>query len=207
MDTPEPCIHPTPLRVGSFVGVREGDTGTMAYVDGFEHDIFVSYARVNDLAVSETDEGWVTAFLKYFEKELAERVGRMGIVKIWRDVRRIEGNDLFDRTIEDAINASAVFVALTSNGYLESKYCLKELAFFHRKASNEPLGLAIDDKLRILNVGLNNVPQDRWPEEFGRTSGFILNDAEGDSFGQPSEPGGHCSSNSSGRWPMRSTIS
>lgn len=162
----------------------------MAYINGFEHDLFISYARVNDLAVSETEEGWVTAFLKYLEKELAERVGRIGVVKIWRDTRRIEGNQLFDQTIAGGIDEAAVFLALTSKGYLASDYCLQEIAHFHQKATDEPLGLAVGDRVRIANVLINNIARETWPTEFGRTSGFVFHDAErDDQFGEPSEPG------------------
>ena len=130
----------------------------------------------------------MTSFLKYLEKELAVRVGRIGLVKIWRDLRRIDGIQLFDQTIEDGINASAVFLALTSNGYLASDYCRKELTHFHRKASAEHL--AVGNRVRIANVLLNNVPREKWPEEFGRTGGFTFHDAEhDDQFGEPSEPG------------------
>ena len=160
----------------------------IAYVDGFEHDIFISYVRVNDLPDPGTGEGWVTSFLKYLEKELAERVGRIGLVRIWRDLRRIDGIQLFDQTIEEGINTSAVFLALTSNGYLASDYCRKELTHFHRKASAERL--TVGNRVRIANVLLNNVPREKWPEEFGRTSGFTFHDAEhDDQFGEPSEPG------------------
>ena len=31
----------------------------MAYIDGFEHDIFISYAHVDDLTASEDEEGWL----------------------------------------------------------------------------------------------------------------------------------------------------
>jgi len=54
----------------------------MAYVDGFEHDIFLSYARVDDQTASDAGAGWVTAFEKRLQVALDRRVGRIGVVKI-----------------------------------------------------------------------------------------------------------------------------
>jgi hypothetical protein len=159
----------------------------MGYLPGFQHDIFISYAHVDNAAVDET-AGWVTQFREHLDVQLSKRVGRMGAVKIWQDPT-LEGSQLFDKTIEDAVNGAALFIALTSSGYLASDYCQQEVRWFHRKASNEPSGLAVGDRLRLFNVLLNNVPFSEWPEQFGRTSGFPFHDAESpDEFGYPSDP-------------------
>ena len=161
----------------------------MAYVDGFRHDVFLSYARVDDQAAAG-ERGWVSAFEEHLRIALDRQAGRIGSVKIWRDVGGIDGNQLFDRTITDALDASAVLVALTSRGYLASDYCRKEVAHFHRQAEEDRHGLAIDDRLRIFNVLLTNVDSESWPSEFERTGGFVLHDAKReDDTGQPSEPG------------------
>ncbi|MCP3957956.1 MAG: toll/interleukin-1 receptor domain-containing protein [bacterium] len=161
----------------------------MAYVDGFEHDIFLSYARVDDQTATAGERGWVSAFEEHLRVALDRRAGRIGKVKVWRDLGGIDGNQLFDRTIEEALDASAVFVALTSRGYLESEYCRQELGHFHRRAGGDRFGLAVGDRLRIVNVQLTDVPRDEWPEEFGRTSGFDAHDAEDNGRpGEPSEP-------------------
>ena len=73
----------------------------MAHVDGFEHDIFISYAHVDDSSVA--GEGWVTAFAKRLQLALERRIGRLNSVNIWRDKRRLEGNHVFDNVIEDVI--------------------------------------------------------------------------------------------------------
>jgi len=159
----------------------------MGYLPGFQQDIFISYAHVDNAAVDEA-VGWVTQFREHLDVQLSKRVGRMGAVKIWQDPT-LEGSQLFDKTINDALNGAALFIALTSSGYLASDYCQQELRWFHQKASQEPSGLAVGDRLRIFNVLLNNVPFDDWPAEFGRTSGFAFHDAESpDDFGYPEDP-------------------
>jgi hypothetical protein len=159
----------------------------MGYLPGFQHDIFISYAHVDD-ASADAAAGWVTQFREHLDVQLSKRVGRMGAVKIWQDPT-LEGGQLFDKTITDAISGAALFVALTSSGYLASEYCRQELRWFHEKAGREPAGLAIGDRLRVFNVLLNNVPFGEWPAEFGRTSGFAFHDAESpDDFGYPADP-------------------
>ncbi|MFP3656698.1 hypothetical protein, partial [Burkholderia sp. SIMBA_052] len=62
----------------------------MAFVPAFEHDIFISYGRVDDLGA----EKWVTNFHGALELALAQRHGRVGGVKLWRDTRDLDPNQL-----------------------------------------------------------------------------------------------------------------
>ena len=73
---------------------------------------------------------------------------------------------------------SAIFVALTSTGYLRSDYCQRELQGFFRKAQQEATGLAVGDHYRIFNVLLSNLQPADWPREFARAAGFPFHDAE-----------------------------
>ncbi len=159
----------------------------MAFLPGFEHDVFISYAHVDNLSAT-TEQPWVEQFHKQLEIALARRIGRMGVVKIWRD-KRLEGDQLFDQTIKDAIDQSAILVALTSNGYLASDYAQQELQWFHKKAGVEPHSLQIGDRSRIYNILLNNIPHDHWPGEYGRITGYPFHDAEEEDVpGQPTDP-------------------
>lgn len=164
----------------------------MAYVDGFEHDIFISYAHVDDETASEAEKGWVTKF--YNELRVALRKHVHKDVDIWRDERRLDGSVVFDKKIRDALKSSAIFVALTSRGYLGSDYCKKELALFHEEATaDKQYGLIVGDRRRIVNVLLTNIRYSNWPEEFGteegdRTSGFPFHDAEPDARNETSFP-------------------
>jgi hypothetical protein len=159
----------------------------MGYLPGYQHDIFISYAHVDNVAANE-EAGWVTRFREHLDVQLSKRIGRIGAVKIWQDPA-LEGSQLSDKTIEDAINSSALFIALTSSGYLASEYCQQEVRWFHRKAGGESPGLVVGDRSRFFNVLLNNVPFNEWPIEFGRTSGFPFHDADSsDDFGYPSDP-------------------
>jgi TIR domain len=125
----------------------------------------------------DPSRGWVAQFHRHLEVALSKKVGRLDVVKIWRDVREISGNQLFDRTIQDAVQGSALFIALSSRGYVESDYCRQELQSFARKAQQEAIGLAVGDEYRIFNVLLNNIPPSARPPEYGRATGFPFHDA------------------------------
>src|SRR5262245_24739878 len=111
----------------------------MSFLAGFDNDIFISYSHVDNLG-----DRWVERFHGELEIALARRIGQLGVVNIWRDAR-LEGNQLFDETIKNAVHKTAVFLAITSNGYLASNYCLQELAWFSQKAAADAVGPHIGD--------------------------------------------------------------
>ena len=161
----------------------------MSWVPGFDNDVFLSYAEVDEATADHTlERGWVTQFHRHLEIALSRRAGRLGAVSVWRDSRALSGNDLFDQVIEEAIKKSAVFVALVSTGYLVSEYCSKELRTFFAKAQTDG-GLVVGDRYRIFNVLLGDISSSKWLPEFGRTAGFTFHDAEKDLGGaEPTDP-------------------
>ncbi len=173
-------------------GADDGTAGAvrsseMAYVDGFKHDVFLSYAPVDDQTASAGEPGWVSAFERHLRIELDQLAGHRGAVKIWQR-NRIDGAEDVRRVTRKAARASAVFVALSSNGYLTDKSCRDELAWFQRAASADRFGLAVGDRLRIANVLLTNVDRRDLPSDFGGAAGFDFHDAEReDQIGRRSE--------------------
>ena len=158
-----------------------------AYVPGFKHDIFISYAHVDNLP-SQGGARWVDQFHRAFENKLATRVGRLGSVRIWRDPA-LDGSQVFDQALRNRIQSAAVFLALTSNGYLESDYCVKELHWFHQTAQQSRDGLQIGERRRLLNALLTNLHHTKWPEEFRGTTGFPFHDAAvEDQIAEPTKP-------------------
>ena len=57
----------------------------MSYVPGNAHDIFVSYAHVDDLTDREDEDGWVTALVKKLKNRLAQLLGRQDNFSLWYD--------------------------------------------------------------------------------------------------------------------------
>jgi len=155
----------------------------------FQHDIFLSYAWVNNRKRANEQSGWVDDFQEDLIIELAQHIGRTDRLKVWRDKRNLDGNQKVDEEIQNRINASALFLCLTSNAYLNPEsYCLKELAWFYKRANAD--GYKLGTRVRIFNVLLNNVKN--WPKEISG-SGYTFHDGteEGD-FGNTlrrSDPG------------------
>ena len=162
----------------------------MAYTDGYDYDIFISYSH-NDDSAPEGRTGWVTAFHDYLKDWLIKKRGLKGL-EIWFDTR-LSGNTLFDQAIEDRISRSALFFVLHSHNYQKSDYCRKELEWFFQYNQRRPEGLAVGDNSRLFNILINNIPHTDWPraltEAGGPSIGFVLHDADDeDSFGYPTDP-------------------
>jgi hypothetical protein len=132
---------------------------------------------VDDLTTPGEAKGWITTFEEFLAVLLSKKVGRIGSVKIWRDPT-LDGSQLFDETIQNRIKRSALFLSFTSTGYLESEYCQQELQWFHQNAKCDRVGVSIGDRMRVLNVLLNNIPHKSWPEYYGKTSGYDFFKAE-----------------------------
>ena len=150
----------------------------MAQSPGYDHDIFISYAH-NDNYGFGGGPGWVDVFEDWLFNWLNKRRG-LGDLRIWRDKKRMQGNTVFDDAIQNALDSSAIFLALTSRNYLQSDYCRKELQRFHQYQGRQSGGLRVSDSSRLFNILLHNIPYQNWPAEFQGTSGFPMNDAVSD---------------------------
>jgi hypothetical protein len=160
----------------------------MPFIPGFEYDIFISYAHVDNTTLSGQPDGWIEQFYKNLQLMLAKRIGRMDIIKIWWDKKRLDGNVLFDQSIEEGIKKSAIFICLNSPGYAASAYCRQELELFYNKAQQEKAGLKIAGNSRIIQVLLNNIHSEEWPPELSQQSVFQFNDAkETEDFGETTD--------------------
>jgi hypothetical protein len=131
----------------------------MTYVPGYEFDVFVSYAHVDNEAVEPAEHGWVDALHRVLHTTLAQRIGRKEAFSIWRDSQDLRGNQDISRHIPDQVKNSAIFLAILSRGYVESKYCLKELKTF---VNNVKTGEA----QRLFVVHTAPIDEHKIPEEF-----------------------------------------
>lgn len=158
----------------------------MAYVHGYDYDIFISYTHDDNYAFGD-EPGWIDQFHEWLEAWLVRRRG-LSDLAIWRD-RELAGNTEFNVAIENKIRSSALFFVLHSRNYPKSEYCRKELEWFHQYASSRPGGLMVGERLCVFNVLLNNMPYREWPKALGETSGFPMHDAkEDDQLGEFTSP-------------------
>ena len=109
----------------------------MVFVPGYEHDVFVSYAHVNDLPpraqpqfATEPGPGWVAMLVWHLTSELAQKIGRLEAFHIWFDQKDLRGNYHLTDEIADELKRSATLVAVRSPGYLASVWCKDETRLF-----------------------------------------------------------------------------
>jgi hypothetical protein len=162
----------------------------MGYINGYEHDIFISYSHLDNQKFFDQQTGWIESFCSELNKLISQRIGKPDAVKIWWDNKKLDGTVVFDDSIADALKRSALLLCLTSSAYLQSAYCQKELDLFCTKAQEESVGLKVGNRSRVINVLLNNIPYTQWPHGLNGTTGFVFNDAKSkEDIGDPFEVG------------------
>lgn len=149
----------------------------------FEHDIIISYSHVNNRKRLGKKTGWVDDFEEDLMNELSELVGRSDSIKIWRDKHELDSNQEIDEEIQNRIGDTALFLALTSRGYVrQDSYCRKELEWYCDRMKQDVYGRKIGTRSRIFNILLNNIKREEWPDEY---CGYGLQFHDETEFGHP----------------------
>ncbi len=112
------------------------------------NDIFISYAHIDNEAMTEEDKGWISQFHKVLGTRVAQLTGEKP--SIWRD-QKLGGNDVFDQAIVHQFCNARVMISIMSPRYLKSEWCMRELKQFHDNASSTS-GVSFENKSRILKV-------------------------------------------------------
>lgn len=143
----------------------------MAYVSGFDQDIFISYAQVDNepLDYCGREVRWVNYLKKQLQKRVDQKLGRISDCKIWMDLDDLAGNDAVTPTIETAIQNTAALVIVLSDGYLRSEWCRKEIRGFAQTASADG---------RLFVIHLAEIPIDNRPEDIRDLIGYSFYDKE-----------------------------
>jgi hypothetical protein len=103
----------------------------MAFIPGYDHDIFVSYAHVDDACLLDDQPiGWVAKLVELLRKKLAQRFGRPEHFSLWFDTYDLRGNHTVTDEIAARVRGAALFVAVLSPGYVASRWCLEEARLF-----------------------------------------------------------------------------
>lgn len=112
--------------------------------------VFLSYCHRDDEPYGPLNRRWVEEFEKALRESIGQRIGP-GRVELWRDKRRLTGNELFDAQIEQQLDRSAIFVTVLSQHYLSSAYCRKEFQTFGQRHIAKG-DLHVDHLSRIVKV-------------------------------------------------------
>ena len=118
----------------------------MAFVPGFQHDVFVSYAHFDNEPDSQ-EIRWVSRFQADLKTALRQRLGTEP--EIFFDNRSLT-NQYLDELLDNA-RKSASFLAIVSPSYMKREWTIKELEAFDAAAS---------DQNRLVPVELLPVPED-----------------------------------------------
>lgn len=96
-----------------------------------EHNIFISYAWVDNEVYPGGEKGWISTFVDGLRKHLAHELGRRDQAeRLWLDYEQMRGNASVTPAIRAHVEASHTLVLFLSNGYLASDWCRQELETF-----------------------------------------------------------------------------
>jgi TIR domain len=87
-------------------------------------DIFVSYRHVAD----ESDEKWVTEFCKGLKIKIDDLLGEK--ITVWLDSAQLRAGDEWRPEIDQALESTAIFLAIISQSYFRSEVCRQEMDRF-----------------------------------------------------------------------------
>jgi len=136
----------------------------MAYVTGYENDVFVSYSHQDDCPLVDDTSGWITTFTRQLNMELAKRLGSRAL-KVWRDPG-LAGNEPLTPQLLEIIRRSATLLVVMSPSYLNSEWCARERESFCSFA-RECVGQG-----RIFIVRHRETEREQAPAELGDLVGF-----------------------------------
>jgi hypothetical protein len=101
----------------------------MAYVPGYQHDLFISYAHGDD-------RDWINRLVDRLEPVLSQRLGIKP--SIWIDDSKLRQSRDFSKEIPESVKQSAVFLLLPSPTYIRSRYCIdQECRVFQESISDK----------------------------------------------------------------------
>lgn len=130
----------------------------MSFVPGYDYDMFISYAHLDDQPPASGLPGWVNILVKKLEAEVRQR----GIKNFaaWFD-RNLAENLPLTPQLKDKINRSAILLVVMSPSYLQSDWCRREREAFLSLVRNRVAEGC------VFVVETREVHPSSYPSEFG----------------------------------------
>ncbi|MGB7924023.1 MAG: TIR domain-containing protein [Pyrinomonadaceae bacterium] len=144
----------------------------MCPVQGFDEDIFISYAHLDNQPLAEGLEGWVETLHERLGIRLAQLLGEE--VKIWRDPK-LQGNDYFADTLVVRVAKVAVLVSVLSPRYVKSEWCMREINEFCKAAELQG-GLRVGNSSRLFKIIKTYIPLEEQPPSLQPMLGYEFYD-------------------------------
>jgi hypothetical protein len=144
------------------------DTPSKAYVPDCDHDLFFSYATVddNERLPGREETRWVTYFRQCLVTAVDRKLGRKGSVKVFWDRKEwASSNAPLIPALESVLNETAILVAIASAGYLHPEcWCNLERKHFLARLGDTAEKRAAQRRLWIILIG--DIPTAEWQEAF-----------------------------------------
>jgi hypothetical protein len=136
----------------------------VAYLPGFEEDVFISYAHNDDDTYGLEPRGWVAQLHLDLKQRVKVFLGATANAEpsLWRDceIRTFED---FAKKISNRLARTGTFLSIISPSSIHREWCVRELEEFTSSAERN-LGIRIDDeKWRIFKIEKVPVDQATWP--------------------------------------------
>lgn len=153
----------------------------MPYVPGYDYDVFVSYAHVDNkpMIAGDPESEWVSSLIEKLKTLLAQKLGR-DVAKVWRDPA-LEGHAPITPEISKAIAASGTLLLILSEGWLASDWCRRELSLFI-ESLREKGGTGAATSKRIFVVARSDIERERWPDAVRDQPGYTFHAREGSGY-------------------------
>jgi len=135
--------------------------------NGFDYDVFISYARKDNETASAAEGGWISMLHRALEVRLNQLLSEDS--RVWRDPR-LSGNDVLQAELISTVARTAVLVAILSPRYLGSSWCRDELSTFTEAANDN--SSARGSKSRIFKVIKTPVELDQQPKPLRELLGY-----------------------------------
>ncbi len=100
------------------------------FVPEHDHDVFISYAHLDNEPFPDIEEGWVSTLVEGLKIILARKLGTKDF-SLWMD-HDLPANKPITPKIMNIVANSATLVIIMSKGYLESEWCSRERNAFLR---------------------------------------------------------------------------
>jgi hypothetical protein len=114
----------------------------------FQRHLFISYAHIDNVPLTEHQQGWITRFHDSLSAMLGMRIGRKAV--IWRDAK-LSGNDIFADEIIQQFPKTELLISVLTPRYVDSEWCAREVKEFC-KCAEATGGLVVGNKSRVLKV-------------------------------------------------------
>lgn len=134
------------------------------YVPNYKHDIFVSYAHVDNAPFAGAEKGWVTTLIGELKNQLGRKLGRSEAYSLWMDYE-LRGNEPLTPDINEQLSNCATFLLIFSRGYLQSRWCRLEMNTFLALSGGSSSG-------RIFMIEPDFISPEEKPSEFQDLLGY-----------------------------------